>query len=98
MTITPASKVSLSIRDWAAILSTLIGGAVIGAVYVERRVSSIESDNERQNMVMVELASSSERNYAEMKRTVQDLAAVVVELRVVTTQLKTILDERKPQK
>lgn len=91
MTITPERKVVLSLRDWLAVLFTMIGGAVIGAVYVERRVSAFEHENDTQNREIQTIAD----NAAESRKIVNELKTVVDDLRVLTKKLETILDERK---
>lgn len=95
MTITADKKVVLSLRDQLVFICTLIAAIGGGIVYVERRVAAIEHENGKQAVVIGELTVNAERDRTDVRKNMNDLAAVVTDLRVVTEKLKTILDERK---
>lgn len=48
-TVSGDTRAYMSIRDWAIFFATVIGVVCSGVLYLEKRLGSIESKNERQD-------------------------------------------------
>ena len=98
MTITPNVKVSLSLRDWLAVVATLLSGAVVGAVYVERRVAATEYENTKQSESIRDVSSRLDQLTAAIEADRTRQRDQIRDLDRITMKLQTIIDERNPAK